>query len=100
MNIQPIKFLLLCLSIIFFANSSAQNTGDYNKGDVYSYWGWNWSWYSKSDIHFKGDNYNFTIHNATAQDRQTAFTLDKYLNPSSINPEILESWSCSNTYFI
>ena len=39
---------------------------------------------SKSDIHFKGDNYDFTIHNVSAQDRQTAFTLDKYLNPSSM----------------
>lgn len=84
MNIQPNKFLLLCLSIMFFTNSLAQNTGDYNKGDIYSYWGWNWSWYSKSDINFKGDNYNFTIHNVSAQDRQTAFTLDKYLNPSSM----------------
>ena len=84
MNISSIRLLFLCLSLTFFTNSSAQNTGNYNKGDIYSYWGWNWSWYSKSDIHFKGDNYDFTIHNVSAQDRQTAFTLDKYLNPSSM----------------
>ena len=84
MNISSIRLLFLCLSLTFFTNSSAQNTANYNKGDIYSYWGWNWSWYSKSDIHFKGDNYDFTIHNVSAQDRQTAFTLDKYLNPSSM----------------
>jgi hypothetical protein len=84
MNIQQTKFFLLCVSLTFLTNSSAQTTGDYNKGDIYSYWGWNWSWYSKSDIHFKGDNYDFTIHNATAQDRETKFGFDKYLNPSTI----------------
>jgi hypothetical protein len=84
MNISSIRLLFLCLSLTFFTNSSAQNTGNYNKGDIYSYWGWNWSWYSKSDIHFKGDNYDFTIHSATAQDRQTKFTFDKYFNPSTI----------------
>ena len=84
MNIQQSKFFLLCVSLTFLTNSSAQTTGNYNKGDIYSYWGWNWSWYSKSDIHFKGDNYDFTIHNATAQDRETKFSFDKYLNPSTI----------------
>ncbi len=84
MNIQQTKFFLLSVSLTFLTNSSAQTTGNYNKGDIYSYWGWNWSWYSKSDIHFKGDNYDFTIHNATAQDRETKFSFDKYLNPSTI----------------
>ena len=63
MNRSVISLLFLCLSLTFFKNSSAQNTADYNKGDFYTYWGWNWSWYSKSDIHFKGDNYDFTIFN-------------------------------------
>ena len=84
MNKSSIRLLFLCLSLTFLTTSFAQNTKDNNKGDIYSYWGWNWSWYSKSDIHFKGDNYDFTIHNAAAQDRQTEFTLDKYLNPSTI----------------
>jgi hypothetical protein len=84
MNIQSIKFFFLCLSIIFFKNSSAQNRGEHNIGDIYSYWGWNWSWYTKSDIHFKGNNYDFTINSATAQDRQTKFAFDKYFNPRSI----------------
>ena len=77
MNKSFTRFLFLCLSLTFLTSSYAQNTGDNNKGDIYSYWGWNWSWYSKSDIHFTGDNYDFTIHNAAAQDRQTEFTLDK-----------------------
>jgi len=84
MNRSVISLLFLCLSLIFFTSSSAQNSVDNNKGDVYSYWGWNWSWYSKSDIHFKGDNYDFTIYNASAQDRQTEFNFDKYLNPATI----------------
>ena len=63
--------------------SNAQNI-DNKKGNFYSYWGWNFSWYTKSNINFKGDNYDFTIHKATAQDRQTKFTLNNYLNPANI----------------
>jgi hypothetical protein len=85
MNISSIRLVFLSLSLSFFTNSSAQNTGDYNKGDIYSYWGWNWSWYTKSNIHFTGNDYDFILHNVAAQDRQTKFQFKKYFNPKNIS---------------
>ena len=78
-------FKLILFLILFFSffDSNAQNS-DYKKGDFYTYWCWNWSWYSKSDIHFKGDNYDFKIHKAKAQDRQSEFSVDTYLNPANM----------------
>ncbi|MFD2591113.1 hypothetical protein ACFSTE_09745 [Aquimarina hainanensis] len=56
-----------------------------NKGKFYFYWGWNVSQYSKSNIHFEGENYDFTIHNAKAHDKVTKpIGYDKYLNPANL----------------
>ncbi|MDY0779476.1 hypothetical protein SLH33_01550 [Tenacibaculum sp. IB213877] len=55
-----------------------------NKGKFFVYWGWNWASYSDSDIRFKGDNYNFTLSNVKAQDRQTPFSFKKYFNPAFV----------------
>ena len=55
-----------------------------NKGKFYFYWGWNKSQYSYSDIQFKGDDYNFTLYDVAAQDRQTPWDPGVYLNPGSM----------------
>lgn len=54
------------------------------KNQLYIYWGWNRGWYSKSDISFRGDNYDFTLQKVVAQDRQSPFGLDPYFHPSKI----------------
>ncbi len=65
-------------------NSKAtKRTKTGNKGKVYFYWGWNISQYSNSDIHFSGNNYDFTIHDAKATDRVTPVTL-KYIHPGHL----------------
>ena len=51
------------------------------KGELFLTWGYNWSWYSKSDIKFEGDNYNFELKNVKASDRQTNFTVENYFRP-------------------
>ncbi len=56
-----------------------------NKGKLYIYWGWNRGYFSKSDIHFYGEEYDFTLSNVVAKDRQTPFGLDPYLNPMRIS---------------
>lgn len=48
------------------------------QGTFYFYFGWNRGYYTKSDLHFSGDDYEFTIHDATAQDRQSTFGIDPY----------------------
>jgi hypothetical protein len=55
-----------------------------NKGRVYVYWGWNRAYYTNSDIHFTGDNYDFTLENVVAKDRPTTFALDPYFHPAWI----------------
>jgi len=51
------------------------------KGDFYFFWGWNRGWYTNSDINFKGKDYDFSLKDVQANDRQTPFSVNKYLNP-------------------
>ncbi len=52
-----------------------------NKGKFFISWGGNRESYSKSDITFKGDGYNFTLNNVKADDKPKGYHLD-YLNPA------------------
>lgn len=48
------------------------------KGDLFVNWGWNRAWYSNSDIHFKGEYYNFVLSDVVAHDRQTPLSWEVY----------------------
>ncbi len=48
------------------------------------YWGWNQDSYSKSNIHFTGNDYNFTLYDVKAIDRQEPFGSGVYLNPGKL----------------
>ena len=54
------------------------------KGSMYLYWGWNRSWYAKSNLHFKGNEYDFNLKSVKAKDRQSPFSTKIYLNPSYV----------------
>lgn len=54
------------------------------KGAVFVFWGWNRSWFSKSDIHFKGEGYDFYLHDVVAHDRPTPISIE-YLNPEYLS---------------
>ncbi|WP_167459536.1 hypothetical protein [Pedobacter jejuensis] len=56
---------------------------DSRKGDFYFHWGYNHSWYNKSDIRFQGPNYDFTLKDVVAHDRQSKLSW-AYLNPGLI----------------
>lgn len=53
----------------------------HNKGKFYIFWGGNRETYSKSDINFKGADYNFTIYDVEAHDKPKGWNLD-YVNPA------------------
>jgi hypothetical protein len=53
----------------------------HNKGKFYIYWGGNRDSYSKSDIHFKGDDYDFTLNDVEALDRPVGWHIN-YINPT------------------
>ncbi len=56
----------------------SQTEPAYKKGTFYAFWGWNRSAYTNSDIHFKGNDYNFTLRDVKAADRQTKFSFKDY----------------------
>ena len=52
----------------------------HNKGKFYVYWGGNRETFTKSDIHFKGADYDFTLYDVVAHDKPKGWHTD-YLNP-------------------
>jgi len=50
------------------------------KGRIELLWGWNRDTYSNSDIRFRGNGYDFTLHDVRATDRPTPVSVE-YLNP-------------------
>ncbi|MBF8148309.1 hypothetical protein ITJ86_00275 [Winogradskyella sp. F6397] len=79
-RILSLGFILLCT----IAYSQIQEIPKYsssNKGKLFISWGGNRGAYSKSDIRFKGDDYDFTISDATAKDKPKGWHID-YINPS------------------
>ena len=67
-----------------FSQETVENPEKYtahNKGKFYIYWGGNRETFSKSDIRFKGADYDFTIHDVTAHDKPKGWHLD-YINPA------------------
>ncbi|HMG16452.1 MAG TPA: hypothetical protein VK590_13435 [Saprospiraceae bacterium] len=76
----------LSFALLFYSASCvAQDVSKYEalpqKGKFYVYWGWNRDFYAKSDIHFTGNNYDFTLLDVVGKDTQTPFSFDDYLNP-------------------
>ncbi|WP_338352760.1 hypothetical protein [Thalassolituus oleivorans] len=73
------------LLIILFFSSFTQAATMRQQGDWYGYWGWNNATYSDSDIHFKGEDHDFTLYNVSAHDHQTELSgrevYHSYLNP-------------------
>ncbi len=53
----------------------------HNKGKFFFSWGGNRESYSKSDVRFWGDGYDFTVHDMVAHDKPKGIHLD-YVNPA------------------
>lgn len=89
MNVHRILFsILLLASILMPVDIVAQSefgsfqTG--HKGEMFFSWGWNRASYSRSNIHFTGRDYDFTLSKVEGFDRQTDFGIDPYFNPEAI----------------
>jgi len=61
-------------------NSEQTRYTSENKGKIFIYWGGNRGNYSKSDITFKGKDYDFTLNNVIAHDKPKGYSSD-YVNP-------------------
>ena len=84
---HPILMVVLTFCVFSqytFSQETVENPEKYtahNKGKFYIYWGGNRETFSKSDIRFKGADYDFTIHDVTAHDKPKGWHLD-YVNPA------------------
>lgn len=90
---KKIFTIIMCTAFagLNFAQNLELEVADHNKenmltkkGAMFAFWGWNRAMYSKSDIHFKGDGYNFTLNNVVAHDRPTEFKFNDYFNPGRV----------------
>lgn len=84
------KLLLLFIAIGFLLQGVAlygQNNAfvPHKKGSFYLYWGWNRGAYTRSDLHFTGTDYDFTLKDVIANDRQSLFKARLYLNPKTLS---------------
>lgn len=50
----------------------------------YFYWGYNRASFSKTNLHFTGPDYDFTLYDLKAKDRPTQFSIKTYFNPTTI----------------
>lgn len=82
------KFIKNLLSIIAVSSCLLANAQETpirytasNKGKFFVYWGANRGYFSSSDIRFKGNDFDFTVHNAKAHDKPKGWHLD-YINPT------------------
>ena len=67
-----------------YCSENQQKESPYRKGAVLLFWGWNRALYSKSDIRFKGADYDFTLYNVVAKDRPTELSFNDYLHPGRV----------------
>lgn len=78
-----LTWLSFGLPLVAFAQDKPVSSDKYtahNKGKFYVYWGGNRESFTKSDIHFKGADYDFTLYDVVAHDKPKGWHTD-YLNP-------------------
>jgi len=74
----------MCFAVNMFAQEEIAIQDKYtahNKGKFFVSWGGNRESYSKSDVTFRGKDYEFTVHNMSAHDKPKGWHVD-YVNPS------------------
>lgn len=102
---QLARILFSCfLFLIAHIGVSQSPLSESRKGQAYLYWGYNHGEYTRSDINFSGADYDFTLHNVRAKDRQTAYDPSIYFGATKFTiPQynirigyfISDAWSIS-----
>ena len=76
-------FLIFIYQFPAFSQEVSTDETYHKKGSFSFHWGYNRSWYSKTNLHFTGPLYDFTVYDITASDRQSKFG-QVYFNPNTI----------------
>lgn len=82
----PFSLLILLFTTSVFSQEQLNIQDKYtahNKGKFFISWGGNRETYSKSDVTFRGKDYNFTLENIEAHDKPKGWHID-YINPVRI----------------
>ena len=79
---QLVHFIFLLTITVSFAQEpiKKEQYTAHNKGKFFIYWGGNRDSFTKSNIHFYGDDYDFTIYDVEAEDKPKGWHID-YINP-------------------
>ncbi|WP_417941008.1 hypothetical protein [Flavobacterium sp. RS13.1] len=81
-----LPFFLMCFAVNTFAQEEIAIQDKYtahNKGKFFISWGGNRESYSKSDVTFRGKDYEFTVHDMEAHDKPKGWHID-YINPANM----------------
>lgn len=92
--------VIICTLLLFAGVAFSQKEGNYKatkKGQFFILWGWNRAAYSKSNIRFKGNDYDFTLYKVVAYDRPTDFNINDYFR---IDRLTIPQNYCKIGYFI
>ncbi|MEZ4722837.1 MAG: hypothetical protein R2813_13270 [Flavobacteriales bacterium] len=86
---KKIALFIVLLSWLGPTQAQSEDSGvkpmPQRKGSFYLYWGYNRSAYTRSDLHFHGPDYDFTIIDAKAKDRPSPWSSEYYnINTLSI----------------
>lgn len=76
---------MMCVSLNTFAQEeiAVQRYTAHNKGKFFVSWGGNRDSYTKSDVNFRGKDYNFTVNDMKAHDKPKGWHVD-YVNPANM----------------
>ena len=80
---QLVHFIFLLTITVSFAQEpiKKEQYTAHNKGKFFIYWGGNRDNFTKSNIRFSGDDYDFTIYDVEAEDKPKGWHID-YINPT------------------
>ena len=82
------KVVLILLLIPCFSTAQEVQPSHHiplnKEGNLSIYFGWNRSAYSLSSISFEGEDYNFTLNDIKALDKQTEFSFENYFRLDNI----------------
>ncbi len=82
------KKIIITLMFCFFVKACFSQSGvrysNTKQGQLYILWGWNRAAYTKSNISFKGNDYDFHLKKVAAHDRPTRVSFHDYLQVNRI----------------
>lgn len=88
MKMRILLLLFLGISIQIYSQTADQPLlarPNSRKGSLFVFYGYNRAYYGRSDVHFKGDGFDFTLNDVAAEDMPEKFKAVTYFNPRNIS---------------